>query len=102
VYGTKVHTAFEAEVKGLNNPSLSTEVSYLDGRPVSRGTPGSIRLDVVEGDVEAPSGVYDLKTGGAKLTDARIQEIRSHLPAGSQDVPIQEVKPDVPPPADPE
>ena len=42
VYGTLVHSAFQDEVVALNNPSLFTEQSYLNGAPVgygpSRGT----------------------------------------------------------------
>lgn len=77
------------------DPSLSfkTEVSYLDGKPVGYGTPGSVRLDAVvwsEGKIIA---VFDLKTGGATLTEARIQQIRSHLPPYAQAVPILEVRP---------
>jgi len=42
VYGTRVHTAFEKEIKALGNANLSTEVSYKNGTPVSRGTNGSV------------------------------------------------------------
>ena len=83
-HGTRVHTAFEAEVQALGNPNLATEQSYLNGAWVRRGTPGSVRLDVVEGPVTAPTAIYDLKTGGATLTPARIAEIRSHLPNGGR------------------
>ena len=33
-------------------------------------------------------GIFDLKTGKAKLSDARINEIRSHFPPEYKDVPI--------------
>jgi hypothetical protein len=88
VYGTKVHTAFEKIVKGLG---LKTEQSYLNGVPVKRGTPGSIRVDALEGSIEKPTVVYDLKTGSAELTQARIQKIQQHLPGGSN-VPIIMIK----------
>jgi RHS repeat-associated protein len=90
-YGTRVHTAFEAEVQGLNQ-GLSTEISYLNGREVLRGTPGSVRLDVVNGPRDAPISIFDLKTGGAQLTPARIQQIQSHVPGGAN-VPVLEVRP---------
>jgi RHS repeat-associated protein len=95
VHGTKVHTAFEAEVQGLRNSQLSTEQSYLNGEPVTRGTPGSVRVDVVEGPVDNPTAVYDLKTGNATLSPARVQQIQSHLPqaANGTKIPVREIKP---------
>ncbi|MBI4604274.1 MAG: RHS repeat protein [Planctomycetes bacterium] len=91
-YGTRVHSAFEAEVNALGNPSLSTEISYLNGQIVPRGTPGSVRLDVVNGPLNAPVSIFDLKTGSATLTPARIQQIQSHIPGGAN-VPVFEVRP---------
>ncbi|HEV3038047.1 MAG TPA: RHS repeat-associated core domain-containing protein [Candidatus Angelobacter sp.] len=95
IYGTKVHTAFEAEVEGLGNAQLRTEQSYLNGRPVTRGTPGSVRVDVVEGPVNNPTAVYDLKTGNATLSPARVNQIQSHLPpnASGTKIPVKEIKP---------
>ncbi len=40
-------------------------------------------------------------SGPIKLTKGRIQDIRDNLPPGSQDIPIQEVRPETPPPANP-
>ena len=90
-YGTRVHSAFEAEVNGLGR-GLQTEVSYLNGQVVPRGTPGSVRLDVVNGPLNAPTSIFDLKTGSATLTPGRIQQIQSHVPGGSG-VPVFEVRP---------
>ncbi len=90
-YGTIVHNAFQREVDALGNANLTTEQSYLNGNPVRRGTPGSVCLDVVEGPLDNPTSIYDLKTGSAKLTLARIQQIQSHLSGGST-VPITEVR----------
>lgn len=90
-YGTRVHTAFEAEVQGLNQ-GLSTEISYLNGTVVPRGTAGSVRLDVVNGPLNAPVSIFDLKTGSATLTPARIQQIQSHIPGGAN-VPVFPVRP---------
>lgn len=90
-YGTRVHTAFEAEVLGLNR-GLSTEISYLNGGIVTRGTSGSVRLDVVNGPLNAPVSIFDLKTGGAMLTPSRIQQIQSHVPGGAN-VPVFQVRP---------
>jgi hypothetical protein len=60
---------------------------------VTRGTRGSVRLDVVEGPLTAPTAIYDLKTGSARLTADRIAQIRSHLPEGYRDIPVIEVRP---------
>lgn len=82
VHGTKVHLAFEKEVNGLMNPGLSTEVSYLRGKVVIRGTPGSVRVDVINGPIAAPVSAFDLKTGNAKLTLDRIRQLQQHIPGG--------------------
>jgi hypothetical protein len=57
--------------KHLETLILSTEVSHLNGALVTYGTPGSVKLDVVEGDLLVPTAVYDLKTGSATLAAAR-------------------------------
>ena len=89
-YGTQVHSAFEEEVAALGR-DVHTEVSYLNGRVVPRGTMGSVRLDLVKGPLGAPTAVYDLKTGGAALTLKRIRQIQSYIPGGRQ-VPVIEVR----------
>jgi RHS repeat-associated protein len=91
VHGTAVHSAFEAEVNALGNADLATEVSYLNGQVVPRGTAGSVRLDVVEGPATAPKAIFDLKTGSAKLTPARIKQIQQNIPGGSN-VPVIEIR----------
>jgi len=91
VYGTRVHTEFEAQVKALDL-NLLTERSYLNGDPVTRGTPGSVRLDVIEGPLQSPTAVYDLKTGSATLTPSRVEQIQSNLPNGNN-VPVYQVRP---------
>jgi hypothetical protein len=50
---------------------------------------------VVEGSVESPTAVYDLKTGNATLTPARIQQIQKHVPKlpNGNNVPVKGVKP---------
>jgi hypothetical protein len=93
-HGTRVHSALESEIKALNRPDLRAELSFKDGIPVDRGTKGSIRLDVVELDANGlPVRVWDLKTGAAKLTPKRIEEIRKHLPEGGRQIPILPVHP---------
>ncbi len=90
VYGTYVHTAFGKLVSRVQG--LHSEVSYLNGQLVRNGLKGSIRIDVVEGAKTAPKALYDLKTGGATLTPARIQQIQQHVPGGSR-VPVIEIRP---------
>jgi len=92
VYGTRAHSAFRAEVEALGRGNLSTEVSYLNGRVVPYGTRGSVRLDVVEGPLNAPTAIFDFKTGSATLSPARINQIRSHLPGGGGNVPVLEIR----------
>jgi RHS repeat-associated protein len=92
LYGTKVHSAFKAEVDALGQTDLHTEVSYLNCVPVKYGTPNSVRLDAVEGSITQPITIYDLKTGSATLTPARIQQIQTNVPGGAS-VPIREVRP---------
>jgi RHS repeat-associated protein len=92
VHGTRVHREFQDEVEALANPNLHTEVSYLNGRIVDRGTAGSVRVDVVQGaSPSAPTALYDLKTGGARLTEARVRQIQSHVPGGTS-VPVYEIR----------
>src|SRR5262249_22460813 len=82
-YGTKVHTIFQDLVNALGNPDLTTEQSYLNGKPVNYGTPGSTRFDVVHRDINNPTWTYDLKTGGANMSNIRAAWMLSHLPTGS-------------------
>jgi len=76
VVGTKKHSQFKAQVDSLGNPSLKTEQSFLGGREVDYGTPGSVRVDVIEFLPDGTINVYDFKTGGARLTPSRILEIQ--------------------------
>jgi len=93
VHGTRVHSEFARQLTALGRTDVFSEVSYLNGRVVPYGTRGGVRLDVVVGSPGAPIAVYDLKTGSATLTAARIAQIRSHLPGGYQNVPVEAVTP---------
>lgn len=91
-YGTLVHSRFEAAVNAINMPGVGVERSWLGGEQVPYGTAGSIRTDVslrdeATGEVKA---VWDVKTGGARMTDARADQIRSELRVG-RDVPVIEL-----------
>jgi hypothetical protein len=91
VYGTQVHAAFQAEVEALAQPGLQTEVSYINGVEVPYGTSGSVRIDVGQFDANGQiQAVFDLKTGSATLTPARIQQIQQAV--GSQ-VPVTMIRP---------
>jgi RHS repeat-associated protein len=81
VYGTKAHSELEANVNKIGNENLHTEVSFKNGQEVARGTRGSVRIDVGEGKRSAPHTVYDLKTGNAKLTQGRVEQIKQHIPS---------------------
>ena len=91
VAGTLKHSAFKSLVDDLGRNDLHTEVTYLNGRVVTYGTRGAVRLDVVEGQLSMPTAVYDLKTGSASLSASRIRQIQGHLPSAS--IPIHEIRP---------
>ena len=93
VHGTRVHTEFAKQVQRISNRELHPEVAYRNGVRVNRNTPGSIRVDVVRGNPNRPKEIWDLKTGGARLTPERIQQIRRHLPEECRNIPIREVRP---------
>lgn len=85
-YGTAVHIAFGAEVKKLDIPGLGDierSFSLSDSDP-RYGLLGTIRTDVIlrniQGDIIA---IYDVKTGDAKITPARANELRETTRAAS-------------------
>ncbi len=90
VYGTRVHSALRQEVAGMGDARLRAEVSFKDGGEVPYGTPGAVRLDVVEFDAAGRIvRVYDLKTGSATLSQPRAQAIQSAVGAK---VPVIELR----------
>lgn len=93
VHGTRVHTEFPKQVQQISKVRLKTEVSYKNGQVVPRGTRGSVRVDAVRGRPDKPKEIWDLKTGSARLSPQRVQQIRRHLPKKCQDIPIREVRP---------
>lgn len=77
VAGTKKHAVFAAEVNALQNKTLATEVSYLNGEIVPYGTRGSIRFDVLQYNQNGiPIAAWDFKTGTVTLTTARIEQMQ--------------------------
>jgi hypothetical protein len=73
---------------------LTPEVRYLNQAPWQEGlgTRGSVILDVIEGNPQNPTMIFDYKFGNAHLTPYRINQINTVGGFGGQ-VPIQEVKP---------
>ena len=92
VYGTKVHAAFSKLAAGLKigGYEIRTEVSYLNGRIVKYGTKGSARIDAglynSKGELVQ---VFDLKTGGARLTSKQVQHIQAQT---RKNVPVTEIR----------
>jgi hypothetical protein len=67
------------------------EVSFLNGEVVPYGTKGSVRADAVVGKPDAPTTIYDLKTGGAKLTNSQVGKYKANAPSSVNN--IKKVKP---------
>jgi len=93
VYGTKVHKEFENQINLLKQQgvNVSSEVSYLNGKVVPYGTENSVRADVVVGDINSPTAVYDLKTGGATISTTQMNNYKANLPSSVKT--IEQVKP---------
>jgi hypothetical protein len=93
-YGTAVHVAFGTAVRFAGLEGIGpwdVEHSFRDGESADHGEPGSIRTDVVlRNEAGAVIAIYDVKTGGAKLTPARVRELRMKTRAGPN-VPIIEL-----------
>ena len=90
VYGTKVHTILKASITEMKNAGadIHAEVSYLNKEVVDYGTKGSIRVDVAVGDVEHPTTIYDLKTGGAKMSASQLKKYWANLPASVKEIKV--------------
>ena len=106
-YGTAVHLELEQKIKELDDPKLSTEVSYLKTlgetgeppqnphRPVRRGQKGSVRIDVFEDTDTETVCVYDIKTGKSGLYRGRSLEIARavHARYGNKQIIVIEMRP---------
>jgi RHS repeat-associated protein len=89
LHGTKVHSEFNKLASDIEG--VSTEVSYKDGQVVPYGTKGPVRADAIEGNVEAPTAIYDLKTGNAQLTPANVAKYDQNVPGTP---PVNQIKPE--------
>lgn len=52
-----------------------------------------MRYDTLYAPNGTPTAIFDLKTGSATLTEARIQELLAQLPAQYQNIPVIEIHP---------
>ena len=95
IYGTAVHVEFAAELRTLGIKGISpsdVEQSFFNGDAIIYGEPGSVRTDVIlRNDIGDIIAIYDVKTGGAMLTAARVRELRDHTGVGIE-VPIIELQ----------
>ena len=91
--GTRQHSYAETLLnryqRRFPDRGLTTEVRYIRGRPwqSGQGVRGSVRLDVVEGNLRNPTAIYDYKFGTARLPQSRIDQIR-RVGGFSPDVPV--------------
>lgn len=86
VYGMLVHTAFGLEVwlKGLQGIGDIERTFSLEDADPYYGFAGSVRTDVtlrnIQGDIVA---IYDVKTGNARMSQKRADELREKTGAAS-------------------
>jgi hypothetical protein len=80
-YGTAVHMGVKSKIDALHDPSLTTEVSILKSNvDASRyGAKETVRIDIIEDRGDGTVCVYDLKTGRAFLSRARLFEIYDNV-----------------------
>ena len=93
LYGIAVHTTFGLAVKFGNIPGIGIgDVETTWGDVGSHyGSLGSIRTDIIlRNDIGDPIAIYDVKTGGARLTAARAEQLRQAVALGSN-IPVIEL-----------
>jgi hypothetical protein len=80
VFGIQVHVDFGRRIKALDLPGIGikgVEQSFSFGDLKDYGMAGTIRTDVYLKDRSGrPIAIYDVKTGNAKLSPARVKELR--------------------------
>ncbi|CAO4143413.1 hypothetical protein LPLAFNJD_LOCUS1432 [Methylorubrum aminovorans] len=96
-YANRVHFEIDQHVKVSVNPNFKSEISFDAGPGVATyGTPGSVRLDLLERSVPQTTCIYDYKTGNAKLTLERALTLATmsnkHFP-GTIRIIVTQVKP---------
>jgi hypothetical protein len=90
--------AFANAVRAAKLPGIGyedVEQSFVAGDLVRYGADGSMRTDVTFWDEQHSEilAIFDLKTGKAKLTDARIDEMRLAVKRGDS-LPVLELRVD--------
>jgi hypothetical protein len=104
--GTRVHWLIAREVNGFapsthgrkphRDPNFVAEASFLKAKEETYGTPGSIRVDVLEDAGNRTVCVYDIKTGKSGLLPGRSREIanavRTHYGPANRII-VTEVRP---------
>lgn len=75
--GTEIHTRLKYEIDDLRNPDFVAERSFLKTGDAAYGQRDSIRIDVFENTGDGAVCVYDIKSGVAGITGARMAEIAS-------------------------
>lgn len=93
VFGTRVHTDFARRIRELDLPGIGrdgVEQSWSLDDFARYGLAGSRRTDVYLRDPSGrPMAIYDVKTGNARLSPQRIQELRDYVGAGN--IPVIEL-----------
>jgi hypothetical protein len=93
-YGTRIHLMFANDVKLQNLPGIGrngVEQSFSLGDIADYGEDGTIRVDVYMRDETGKViAIWDVKTGGAILTGARVRQLRAEVRVGT-DVPVIEL-----------
>jgi hypothetical protein len=94
LYGTALHVAFANAVCAANLPGIGTagvEQSFSMIDVAKYGAAGTIRTDVALWDDAQKNviAIYDLKTGGATLSPARVHELMSRVPGGADAIVFQ-------------
>jgi len=94
VFGIAVHVDFGRRVRNLDLSGIGrTGVEHSLSRDDYNeyGAAGTVRTDVLLLDrFRRPVAIYDVKTGNARLTARRIQELRNA--AGAGDIPVIELR----------
>jgi hypothetical protein len=94
LFGTLAHSHFARKVRTLDLPGIGedgVEQNWHMGDLWDYGISGAKRTDVYLKDpLGNPIAIYDLKTGNARLTRARIRELREAV--GVKNIPVIELR----------
>jgi hypothetical protein len=86
-YGTRIHLMFKNDVILQNLPGIGrngVEQSFSLGDIAEYGEDGTVRVDVYMRDGTGKVvAIWDVKTGGAVLTAARVRQLRAEVGVGS-------------------